>query len=164
MEVRVPDIGDFENVDVIEVHVTPGAVVAPEDPLVTLETDKAAMDVPAPVAGTVTTVNVAVGDKVSEGSIIAEIKMSGASEGHDAIAVEEEAVGSETQAAPSVRVVAVPDLGDFSNVEVIEVIVSAGDTVAVEASLITLETDKLSPEESVERLKAWLIDAGYDTR
>ena len=80
MEVRVPDIGDFENVDVIEVHVAPGAVVAPEDPLITLETDKAAMDVPAPVAGTVTTVHVAAGDKISEGGLILEIKTSGASD------------------------------------------------------------------------------------
>jgi dihydrolipoamide dehydrogenase len=70
IEVKVPDIGDFKDVDVIEIHVAPGAVVKAEDPLITLESDKATMDVPAPSAGTVKTVTARVGDKVSEGSSI----------------------------------------------------------------------------------------------
>ncbi|MCL4764415.1 MAG: dihydrolipoamide acetyltransferase, partial [Burkholderiales bacterium] len=70
MEVKVPDIGGYENVPVIEVFVKPGDAVRPEDPLVTLESDKATMDVPAPAAGTVKEVRVAVGDKVSEGSVV----------------------------------------------------------------------------------------------
>ncbi len=166
MEVRVPDIGDFENVDVIEVHVTPGAVVAPEDPLITLETDKAAMDVPAPVAGTVTTVNVAAGDKVSEGSLILEIKTSGTPDHEDTadtVVAETATAGSKTSAAPSVRVVTVPELGDFSNVDVIEVLVSAGDTVAVEAPLVTLETDKAAmdvPSPYAGRVKQLLVRVG----
>src|SRR5438105_4263975 len=65
-EVRVPDIGDFDSVPVIEVHVTPGSVVAVDDPLITLESDKATMDMPAPAAGTVSAVKVNVGDTVSE--------------------------------------------------------------------------------------------------
>src|SRR5437870_3203651 len=70
IEVPLPDIGDFTDVPVIEVHVTPGAVVAAEDPVVTLESDKATLDVPAPAAGTVTDLRVAVGDTVSEGDVI----------------------------------------------------------------------------------------------
>jgi dihydrolipoyl dehydrogenase len=70
IEVKVPDIGDFKDVPIIEVFVKPGDTVKPEDPLVTLESDKATMDVPAPAAGTVKELRVKVGDKVSEGSII----------------------------------------------------------------------------------------------
>ena len=69
-EVRVPDIGDFTDVPVIELHVAPGDSVAAEDPLVTLESDKATMDIPAPAAGTVTQLRVAIGDRVSEGSVL----------------------------------------------------------------------------------------------
>ena len=69
-EIKVPDIGDFTDVDVIEVHVSPGDSIVTEDPLITLETEKAAMDVPAPASGEVGKVAVAVGDKVSEGSLI----------------------------------------------------------------------------------------------
>ena len=76
-EIRVPDIGDFEDVEIIEVHVEPGAEVAAEDPLITLETDKAAMDVPSPMAGRVDKVRVSVGDKVSEGAVIVELLSSG---------------------------------------------------------------------------------------
>ncbi len=70
IDIKVPDIGDFENVPVIEIHVEAGSTVAPEDPLVTLESDKATMDIPAPVAGTVVALKVAIGDDVSEGSVI----------------------------------------------------------------------------------------------
>ena len=70
IEVKVPDIGDFTDVPVIEIHVKPGDTVAPEDPLVTLESDKATMDVPSPAAGTVKEVLVSLEDKVSEGTPI----------------------------------------------------------------------------------------------
>ena len=69
-EIAVPDIGDFESVDIIEVLVAPGDVIRAEDPLVTLESDKATMDVPAPCAGTVIEIRIAVGDQVSEGNVI----------------------------------------------------------------------------------------------
>src|SRR5918998_1405253 len=74
MEIRIPDIGDFAGVPVIEVHVSPGSVVAAEDPLLTLESDKATMDVPSPAAGTMAEVRVAVGDSVSEGDVIVELE------------------------------------------------------------------------------------------
>ena len=77
-EVRVPDIGDFTDVPVIEIHVAPGDTVAPEDPLVTLESDKATMDVPAPLAGVVRQLQVTVGDRVSEGSILLTLESDGA--------------------------------------------------------------------------------------
>ena len=77
-EVRVPDIGDFTDVPVIELHVAPGDSVAVEDPLVTLESDKATMDIPAPAAGTVTQLRVAIGDRVSEGSVLLTLEANGA--------------------------------------------------------------------------------------
>src|SRR5271169_4774918 len=78
IEVKVPDIGDYKNVPVIEVLVKPGDAVKPEDPLVTLESDKATMDVPAPSAGVVRELKVKVGDKVSEGSVILLLDAAGA--------------------------------------------------------------------------------------
>jgi dihydrolipoamide dehydrogenase len=77
-EVRVPDIGDFTDVPVIEIHVSPGDEVAVEDPLVTLESDKATMDVPAPQAGTVAQLRVKIGDRVSEGSVLLTLESDGA--------------------------------------------------------------------------------------
>ena len=76
-EIKVPDIGDFSDVPVIEIHVAAGDTVAAEDPLVTLESDKATLDVPAPVAGTITELKIAVGDAVSEGTVIMVIDVEG---------------------------------------------------------------------------------------
>ena len=90
-EVRVPDIGDFTDVPVIEIHVSPGDEVAVEDPLVTLESDKATMDVPAPQAGTVKQLSVQIGDRVSEGSVLLTLESDGAGPSSDA--------GSESTAA-----------------------------------------------------------------
>ena len=70
VEVRVPDIGDFDHVDVIDILVKPGDVIKPEDPLITLESEKATMDIPAPAGGTVLAINVAVGDQIGEGALI----------------------------------------------------------------------------------------------
>ena len=76
-EIPVPDIGDFRDVPVIEVHVAPGDTVAVEDPLLTLESDKATLDVPSPVAGTIGELRLSVGDTVSEGTVIATVETSG---------------------------------------------------------------------------------------
>src|SRR5438552_18827180 len=78
IEVKVPDIGDFKDVPVIEVFVKPGDAVKAEDSLVTLESDKATMDVPAPAAGTVKDLKIKVGDKVSEGNLILTLEAAGA--------------------------------------------------------------------------------------
>src|SRR3954462_3664018 len=144
LEVRVPDIGDFADVPIIEVMVSPGDTVAEEDPLITLESDKATMDVPAPAAGTVGELKVSVGDTVSEGTVILTLEgagSDGAAEDSKEQVAEPAAVGPASGDGQTVEV-HVPDIGDFSDVPVIEVMVHAGDTVAEEDPLITLESDK----------------------
>jgi len=150
VEIKVPDIGDFDEVPVIEIHVRPGDTVAVEDPLVTLESDKATLDVPAPVAGTVSDLRVAVGDTVSQGSVIMTVESEGPAgtppkervheAGHPASG-EPAGYGSASGVYDRIEVT-VPEIGDFDKVPVIEVHVSQGDKVAVDDPLITLESDK----------------------
>ena len=153
MDIRIPDIGDFADVPVIEVHVAAGDTVAAEDPLVTLESDKATMDIPAPAAGTIGEVLLRVGDRVSAGDLVARLESSPAGAGpagpvreHISEEGEPEAAEPAGYGSPSgvyeVIEVAVPDLGDFADVPVIEVHVAPGDAVAAEDPLITLESDK----------------------
>ena len=150
VEIKVPDIGGAENVDVIAVEVKAGDTIAVYDTLITLETDKATMDVPADAAGVVKEVKIKVGDRVSEGSLILTVEAAGAAEAPAAPAAESApAALAETapaaQAAPAVggvSVVEVPDIGGSENVDVIAVEVKVGDTVALDDTLITLETDK----------------------
>ncbi|MFC4893153.1 pyruvate dehydrogenase complex dihydrolipoyllysine-residue acetyltransferase [Pseudofrancisella aestuarii] len=148
--VKVPDIGDYDSVDVIEVNVSVGDVVSVEDSLITLETDKASMEVPSPVAGKISKITVKVGDKVSEGAAIMEIEVEGAASTKESTAEENnaapKAADSSSTAASKIVEVEVPDIGDYDSVDVIEVSVKAGDTVEKEDSLITLETDKASME------------------
>ena len=144
IEVKVPDIGDFKDIPVIDIMVKPGDTVKAEDSLVTLESDKATMDVPSPFAGTIEAVKVKVGDKVSEGSLIV-ILSSGApavvaAAQHHKTAVT--APPTPTSAPAGVAEVRVPDIGEFKDVPVIEVLVKAGDTVKPEDALVTLESDK----------------------
>jgi pyruvate dehydrogenase E2 component (dihydrolipoamide acetyltransferase) len=143
-EVRVPDIGDFKDVPVIEVLVKAGDAVKAEDVLVTLESDKATMDVPAPAGGTVKEVVVKVGDKVSEGSVIVRLDGGGAGAAAAAAAAKTavSAPPSPTSSAGGVAEVRVPDIGDFKDVPVIEVHVKAGAVVKAEDALVTLESDK----------------------
>ena len=154
MDITVPDIGHFIDVPVIEVHVTAGDVVAPEDPVITLESDKATLDVPASAAGTVSGVAVQVGDRVSAGDLILRLDAATTSGGPAAAPVRER-VTEDAAPAPAeppgygspsgiyeVIEVTVPDIGHFIDVPVIEVHVTAGDMVAPEDSLITLESDK----------------------
>ena len=150
VEIQVPDIGDFSDVPVIEIHVNPGDVVAVDDPLVTLESDKATLDVPSPSAGTVSELRIGVGDSVSQGSVLMVLEAEGApgvppkekvhESGHPETG-EKTGYGSASGVYDKIEV-AVPDIGDFDAVPVIEVHVSAGDTVAVDDPLITLESDK----------------------
>ena len=142
-EIRVPDIGDFEDVEVIEVLVSAGDAFDAEDPLITLETDKASMDVPAPFAGSITEMRVEAGGKVSQGDVIAVAEPAG----DTAADTDSEAdAGDAGSGAAGVRTVEVPDLGDFDDVEVIEVHAAPGDVVGAEDPLITLETDKAAME------------------
>ena len=151
--IAVPDIGDFDSVDVIDILVSAGDVVAAEDPLITLESEKATMDIPAPFAGTVDKITVVVGDKVSEGSLIAVLataseKTPSAGEDKAQTTTQNTAVPPSTDdsrlssSRQSTIEVAVPDIGDFDEVDVIDVLVHPGDTVALEDPLITLESEK----------------------
>jgi dihydrolipoyl dehydrogenase len=152
LEVKVPDIGDFADVPVIEVLVQPGDSVAAEDPLVTLESDKATMEIPAPAAGVVKEIKIAVGDRVSEGTVILTLDGAAADGG----AAPRERVKENGSPHPEERQasygsasgvyetieVRVPDMGDFSDIPVIEVLVQPGEKVAPEDPLVTLESDK----------------------
>src|SRR5262245_46404448 len=150
IEVKVPDIGDFKDVPIIEIHVQPGARVKAEDPLITLESDKATMDVPAPQAGTVAELKVAVGDRVGEGAVILVLEPEGAAaippkervkEGGSPGSGEPAAYGSSAGVYETVEV-KIPDIGDFKDVPVIEVHVAEGAVVKAEDQVLTLESDK----------------------
>ena len=154
MDIAVPDIGHFIGVPVIEVHVAAGDVVAAEDPVITLESDKATLDVPASAAGTVSEVAVRVGDRVSAGDLILRLD-AGPQVGGPAAEPAKERVTEEAAPAPTDPAgygsasgvydhieVTVPDIGHYIDVPVIEVYVAPGDVVAAEDPLITLESDK----------------------
>ncbi|MCM2307566.1 MAG: dihydrolipoyllysine-residue acetyltransferase [Sulfuritalea sp.] len=145
VEVKVPDIGDFKDVPVIELLVKVGDTVRAEDSLVTLESDKATMDVPSPVSGVVTELKLKIGDKVAEGSLVALID-SAASAQVAAAPVAAAALAAPPPAAPAAATtvveVKVPDIGDFKEVPIIELLVKVGDAVKAEDSLMTLESDK----------------------
>ncbi|MHA6845169.1 dihydrolipoyllysine-residue acetyltransferase [Ralstonia syzygii] len=158
VEIKVPDIGDYKDVPVIEVHVKAGDTVSAEDSLVTLESDKATMDVPSPKSGVVKELKIKVGDAVSEGSLVLLLEEQGA-----AAVPAPQAAPAPAPAAPAPAPVAqapapvpaaqpaagggtievkVPDIGDYTDVPVIEISVKVGDKVEAEQSLITLESDK----------------------
>ena len=144
IDIKVPDIGDFKDVPVIEVFVKPGDKVKAEDPLVSLESDKATMEVPSPRDGVVKSVVVKVGDKVSEGAVIVQFEGAGAEQAETRPVVS--APPSPVSAPAGVAEVRVPDIGDFKDVPVIEIFVKAGDSVKAEDSLIALESDKATME------------------
>jgi pyruvate dehydrogenase E2 component (dihydrolipoamide acetyltransferase) len=143
-EIHVPDIGDFKGVDIIEVLVAAGDAVEVDSPLILLESDKATLEVPSPLAGTIREVRVKVGDKVSQGDLILYLDVA-----ERVSAPEPPAAGATGTAEPAastgeVREVRVPDIGDFKDVPVIEILVAPGDRVEADTSLITLESDKAS--------------------
>ena len=158
-EIKVPDIGDFSDVEIIEVLVAAGQDIELEQGLITLETDKASMDVPATVAGKLVELKVKEGDKVNEGDVIAIIEASETSSSEstpEPKAKQEEDKPTEAKeetptttpipanSTSSELIVTVPDIGDFNDVEIIEVMVAVGDEIDLEQGLITLETDKAS--------------------
>ena len=152
-QVVVPDIGDFKEVEVIEVLVKPGDAVSKEQSLITLESDKATMEIPSPSSGVVKEIKVKTGDKVSQGTTIllldAKDEPKARKEEPRKQEAPRQAAAPAPAAAPSgggVQTVGVPDIGDFKEVEVIEVLVKPGDKVAKEQSLITLESDKATME------------------
>jgi len=146
--VTVPDLGDFKDVEVIDVLVKAGDSVALESPLITLETDKATMDVPSTAAGRVVALAVKNGDRVSQGDAVLTLEPAAAprkAAKKEPAPVAASAKPAAAAAAPGVAApveVRVPDLGDFKDVEIIDLLVREGDAVALEAPLITLETEK----------------------
>ena len=187
VEVKVPDIGDFENVQIIEVLVKPGDAVRAEQSLITVESDKASMEIPSSHAGVVKEMKVAMGDKVSEGSTLLMLETAGEAAAaapagapapaaaakaatnapaKAAASAPAKAAAKASAAAPAPAPVAppaqfaapaaggsgspvevvVPDIGDFKDVAVIELLVKPGDVVRAEQSLVTVESDKASME------------------
>lgn len=163
--VAVPDIGGFKDVPVIEVLVGPGDAVEVDQPLIVLESDKSTMEVPAPEAGTIETMALKVGDTVSEGDAICTLSAAEtASAGSEPASEPEPEPQTESQpesepspaaeATPeqaasgggSTETIRVPDIGDFSGVPVIEVLIANGDTVEADQPLIVLESDKSTME------------------
>jgi pyruvate dehydrogenase E2 component (dihydrolipoamide acetyltransferase) len=169
VEVQVPDIGDFKEVEVIEVLVKPGDTVSKEQSLITVESDKASMEIPSSAAGVVKELRTKLGDKVSRGTVVLVLEAASAAtaKAGPAPAPAKAAPAKSAPAAPAPAAAAapspaaatspataatgpievvVPDIGDFKDVEVIEILVKPGDTVSQEQSLITVESDKASME------------------
>lgn len=146
IEVKVPDLGGASDIEVIEVLVSPGDVIELEQTLVVMEGDKATMDLPASAAGTVVDVKVSVGDSVSEGSLIVTVTSVAEVAVEEAVmpepVAEKHGMGvGEVSAGPVVDI-NVPDLGGASDIEVIEVLVSPGDVIELEQTLVVMEGDK----------------------
>lgn len=173
IDIKVPDLGDFAGVEVIEVLVKAGDRIAREDGLITLETDKASMDVPATDHGVIEELTVVVGDKVSTGDVIGRLAVEVGDTVVVTPAIEANLMQGDTTviaspatdaAAPAgKKTLSVPDLGDFSDVDVIEVHIAAGDDVAVDDPLITLETDKAAmdvPAVVAGKIEAVLLKVG----
>ena len=170
VEIKVPDIGDFDSVGVIEVLVKAGDTIKVEQSLVTVESDKASMEIPSSQAGVVKELKVALGDQIREGSVLLLLETADSATAPKAEAVSAQpaevstAKAPETKAEPAVATsvndpvattvtaadttvdIRIPNIGDFQDVAVIELLAKVGDTVAVEQSLFTVESDKASME------------------
>jgi pyruvate dehydrogenase E2 component (dihydrolipoamide acetyltransferase) len=159
VEVNVPDIGDFKEVEIIEVMVKVGDTIKVDQSLITVESDKASMEIPSSAAGVVKEIKVKVGEKVAMGSLVLLLEADGAAAAPAAApapaaasapAPAAAAPAPAPAAAPAASAgpveVKVPDIGDFKEVEVIEVMVKVGDTIKVDQSLLTVESDKASME------------------
>ena len=164
IEIKVPDIGDFDEVTVIELLVKPGDTVRAEQSLLTVESDKASMEIPSSHAGVVKELKVALGDKVKQGTLVLLLEVAGDAAVPAAAPATQPAAQVDTTNQPVAQVipaqvattpvavssgpveVRVPDIGDFKDVTVIEVMVKVGDSIKLEQSLITVESDKASME------------------
>lgn len=158
-EIKVPDIGSSGKASVIEISVKAGDTIAAEQPLITLESDKASMEIPSPAAGVVESISVKVGDEVGTDDLILILKGTASSKPGAASApasqaqspakeklTEQAAEAPAETAGESVEEVRIPDIGSSGSAKVIEVMIKAGDSVEADQSLITLESDKASME------------------
>ena len=159
IQVSVPDIGDFDEVSVIEMLVAVGDTVEKDQSLITVESDKASIEIPSSHAGVVKSISVKLGDKVKQGVVVLELDSAAAGESAPTAGASDPAPNQQAASAPASPHAAVsvssastnvemriPDIGDFKDVAVIEILVHVGDTVAAEQSLITVESDKASVE------------------
>ncbi len=166
-EIKVPDIGSSGKASVIEISVNVGDTIEAEQPLITLESDKASMEIPSPAAGVVESISVKVGDEVGTGDLILVLQGAAASKPATADSapqsqpkeqLTEQAAEEPTEAASdSVEEVHIPDIGSSGSANVIEVMVKAGDSVEADQSLITLESDKASME--IPAPKAGIVES-----
>ena len=155
-QVHVPDIGSSGKAQIIEIQVKVGDTVEADQSLITLESDKASMEIPSPAAGVVKAISVKLNDEVGTGDLILDLEVAGAAA--PAAAAPAQAAAPAAAAAPapaaapaapvadSVQDIHVPDIGSAGKAKIIEVLVKAGDTVEADQSLITLESDKASME------------------
>jgi pyruvate dehydrogenase E2 component (dihydrolipoamide acetyltransferase) len=141
-EITVPDIGNFKDVQVIEIFVKIGDTIKKDDPLITLESDKAAMEIPSTESGVIQSLSVKIGDKVSEGNSILVLEVV-ENTGKSTPVSTPEPVAT---AASAIKPITVPDIGNFKGVQLIEIFVKAGDTVKKDDPLVTLESDKAAME------------------
>ena len=172
IEVKVPDIGDFESVPVIELYVKVGDSIKVDDAICTLESDKATMDVPSTAAGVVTEVLVSLGSKVGEGALLIKVEAGGAAAAPAPVAQATAPATPAPAAAPAAAApaagggvveVKVPDIGDFAEVPVIELYVKVGDSIKVDDAIATLESDKATmdvPSTAAGIVKEVLVQLG----
>ncbi|HEY3047547.1 MAG TPA: dihydrolipoyllysine-residue acetyltransferase [Polaromonas sp.] len=160
VDIQVPDIGDFDEVTVIELLVKPGDNVKAEQSLITVESDKASMEIPSSHAGVVKDLKIKLDDKVKQGSVVLTLEVAGAESAPAPAAAPAPVAAAPAASAPAAAApaqtsvaaasgpveVRVPDIGDFKDVAVIEVLVKVGDTIRAEQSLVTVESDKASME------------------
>lgn len=178
-DILLPDIGDFSDVEVIEILVAPGDRIEAEQSILSLESDKATIEIPAPLAGVIRALKVKIGDRISQGDLLMTLETDGAGS-EEAPSKETSAEGQSAQAAASERgagpattrptapapaspqaprstpprtpssgetiSVVLPDIGDFADIPVIEVLIAPGDRIEVDQSLLTLESDKATME------------------
>ena len=157
-EIKVPDIGDFKNVEIIEILIKEGDEVNKNDPIITIESDKSSVEIPSPFSGKIPELKVKVGDKVSEGSLIGLIATNEQApnetikeekifpETEKIIKDAEETLQNNSGNQSSTIDIEIPDIGDFKNVEIIEILVKEGDQINKNDPILSLESDKSSME------------------
>ncbi|HEX9196001.1 MAG TPA: dihydrolipoyllysine-residue acetyltransferase [Azonexus sp.] len=163
IEVKVPDIGDFSDVPVIDLFVKVGDSIKVDDAIATLESDKATMDVPSTVAGTVKEVLVQLGSRVSEGAVLIKVETGDTAAAAPAPQAAVPAGAPAAAAGGGEVEVKVPDIGDFSDVPVIDLFVKVGDSIKVDDAIATLESDKATmdvPSTAAGVVKEVLVQLG----
>jgi pyruvate dehydrogenase E2 component (dihydrolipoamide acetyltransferase) len=170
IEVKVPDIGDFKNIEVIEIHVKKGDQIKKDDPVISLESDKATMEIPSSASGTVKDIRLKTGDKVSEGTLILTLEAAEATapapkpaETKPAATTGKPAPAPTAAAVVKEMEIQVPDIGDFKAVEVIDVLIKVGDVIKLETPLVSLESDKATmdiPSPYAGTIKKILVKSG----